>query len=62
MAGGVDPCATAGVARWVHTVLVGDAVDRPAGCLAPAALAGDILAARDTARVREWIIDFLEPR
>ena len=25
-------------------------------------LAGDILAARDTARVREWIIDFLEPR
>jgi esterase/lipase len=25
-------------------------------------LAGDILAARDTARVREWIVDFLESR
>jgi esterase/lipase len=24
-------------------------------------LAGDILAARDTARVRDWIVDFLEP-
>ena len=25
-------------------------------------LAGDILAARDTARVRAWIMEFLEPR
>lgn len=44
-------------ARDKRLQAVNDSADRSSHVLA-----GDILAARDTARVREWIVDFLEPR